>query len=267
MHLKRVLSAAAFLPPFILLVKFGTPFQFFLLVGAAILVGLYEFYTMAEAGGFRPLKAFGMAGGLALSCLLFLGAPRPWLASGLASLVILLLLSLLMGGKGPKETASRGAITLLGMMYVSGLLSFPAILRGMASGGTYVFYLCLVTWAGDVSAYYVGRKMGKRALCPSISPHKTVEGSLGGLLFSVAASFLGKLWFWETLGTVQALSLGLGLGITGQVGDLCESMLKRSFGVKDTGTLIPGHGGMLDRVDSLLFTGPILYVAVLAGWA
>lgn len=266
MHLKRILSAAALLPPFILLVQFGTPFHFFLLVSLTILVGLYEFYGMARAGGSQPLVPVGMAGGLVLSCLAFLGASAPWLLSALAGLVVLMLVSLLMGGTDPKEAASRGAITLFGLIYVAGLLSFPALLRAMVSGTTYIFYLVLVTWAGDVGAFYVGTLMGRRSLCPVISPKKTVEGSVGGLLCSVLASCLARLWFWEGLGVVQTLALGLGLGVIGQVGDLCESMLKRGFAVKDTGRLIPGHGGVLDRLDSLLFTGPALYVAALAGW-
>jgi len=266
MHVKRVLSAIAFLPPFVLLVQFGTPFHFFLLISVAILVGLYEFYAMAAAGGFHPLTPLGMAGGLMLASLQFVGAPAPWLASALAGSVIVLLISLLLGGRGPKEAASRGAITLLGMLYVAGLLSFAALLRSMPLGRTYVFYLVMVTWAGDVGSFYAGTTLGKKLLYPSISPHKTVEGSLGGLLGCAVASLLAKLWFWEGLGTIQGMGLGVGLGIMGQIGDLCESMLKRSFGVKDAGTLIPGHGGVLDRVDSLLFSGPVLYVAVLAGW-
>ncbi len=266
MHVKRVLSAIAFLPPFVLLVQFGTPFHFFLLISVAILVGLHEFYAMAAAGGFRPLAPLGMAGGLTLASLQFVGAPAPWLTSALAGSVVVLLISLLLGGRGPKEAASRGAITLLGMIYVAGLLSFAAFLRSMPLGRTYVFYLALVTWTGDVGSFYAGTTLGRRLLYPSISPRKTVEGSLGGLLCCALASWLAKLWFWEGLGTIQSIGLGVGLGIMGQIGDLCESMLKRSFGVKDAGTLIPGHGGVLDRVDSLLFSGPVLYVAVLAGW-
>lgn len=266
MHLKRILSVVALLPAFLLLVQFGTPFHFFLLVTLAILIGLYEFYGMAKAGGWHPLTPLGMGSGLALSYMEFLGVPAPWLISSLAGVVVLLLLSLLVGGTEPKEAASRVAITLLGLIYVAGLLSFPALLRAMVLGRIYIFYLVFVTWAGDTGAFYVGSTMGKRLLCPSISPRKTVEGSVGGLICSVLASGLAKLWFWEDLGTVECLALGLGLGVLGQAGDLCESMLKRSFGVKDTGALIPGHGGMLDRVDSLLFTGPVLYVAALAGW-
>ena len=202
MHLKRILSAAVLLPPFVLLVQFGTPFQFFLLVSVAILVGLYEFYAMAAAAEFHPLAPVGMTGGLVLGYLLFIGASAPWLASALAGSVVLLLISLLFGGRGRKEAASRAATTLLGMVYVAGLLSFPALLRAMPSGRTYVFYLVLVTWAGDVGAFYVGSMFGKRSLCPSISPHKTVEGGVGGLLCSVLASCLAGLWFWERLGAV-----------------------------------------------------------------
>lgn len=266
MHLKRVLSAVAFLPPFILLVQLGTPFHFFLFVSVAILVGLYEFYAMAEAAGVRPLTLLGIAGGLILAVAQFFGGSTPWVGSVIAGLVMLLLIGLLLRSQEPKDAAVRAAITLLGVIYVAGLLSFPVLLRAREQGRHYVFYLVLVTWAGDVGAYYVGRTLGRRPLCPSISARKTIEGSLAGLFCSILASFLARLWFWGKLGTVQSLSLGLGLGVMGQVGDLCESMLKRGFGVKDAGTLIPGHGGVLDRVDSLLFTGPTLYLMVVAGW-
>jgi phosphatidate cytidylyltransferase len=266
MHLKRILSAAVLLPAFLLLVQFGTAFHFFLLVALAILVGLYEFYGMAKAGGWHPLTPLGMGCGVALSCMQFFGASAPWLIAVLMGAIVLLLIGLLVGGTDPKETVARGAVTLFGLVYVAGLLSFPALLRAMALGRTYILYLVFVTWAGDTGAFYVGSAAGKRLLCPSISPRKTAEGSVGGLVCSVLASGLARFWFWEGLGTVESVVMGLGLGVMGQVGDLCESMLKRSFGVKDTGTLIPGHGGLLDRVDSLLFTGPVLYVAALAGW-
>ncbi|MBZ0167845.1 phosphatidate cytidylyltransferase (CDP-diacylglycerol synthase) [Candidatus Methylomirabilis lanthanidiphila] len=266
MHLKRILSAAILLPAFLLLVQFGTALHFFLLVALAILVGLHEFYGMAEAGGWHPLTSLGMGCGVALSCVEFFGAPAPWLISIFAGVMILLLITLLVEGTEQKETALRGAITLFGLIYVAVLLSFPALLRAMELGRAYIFYLVFVTWAGDTGAFYVGSTMGKRLLCPSISPRKTVEGSVGGLVCSIVASGLAKLWFWEGLGAVEVVVMGLGLGAMGQVGDLCESMLKRSFGVKDTGALIPGHGGLLDRVDSLLFTAPVLYVAALAGW-
>jgi len=266
MHLKRVLSAAVLLPAFFLLVQFGTALHFFLLVVLAILIGLYEFYGMAEAGGWRPLTALGMGCGVALSCAAFFEIPAAWLTTALAGVVILVLSSLLVGGTEQKEAVSRGAVTLLGVIYVAGLMSFPALLRTMELGRSYIYYLVLVTWAGDTGAFYVGSTMGKRLLCPSISPRKTMEGSVGGLVCSVLASGLAKLWFWNELGAVEVIVMGLGLGAVGQVGDLCESMLKRSFGVKDTGALIPGHGGLLDRVDSLLFTAPVLYVAALAGW-
>src|SRR5574337_1124400 len=266
MHLKRILSAAVLLPAFLLLVQFGTAFHFFLLVTLAILVGLYEFYVMAKAGGWHPLTPLGIVCGVMLSCMEFLGAPAPWLISAFTGVVMLLFISLLVGGTDQKEAASRGAITLLGLIYVAGLLSFPALLRAMALGRTYIIYLVFVTWAGVTGAFYVGSTMGKRLLCPSISPRKTVEGSVGGLICSVAASGVARLWFWEGLGAVEIVVMGVGLGLMGQVGDLCESMLKRSFGVKDTGVLIPGHGGILDRVDSLLFTAPVLYMVALAGW-
>ncbi|NJD68267.1 MAG: hypothetical protein FIA90_06380, partial [candidate division NC10 bacterium] len=173
MHLKRILSAAVLLPAFLLLVQFGTALHFFVLVVCAILVGLYEFYGMARAGGWQPFTVLGMGCGVALSCLQFFGAPAPWLIAAFAGMIVLLLIGLL-GGADQKQAVSRGAITLFGLMYVAGLLSFPALLRSMELGRIYIFYLVFVTWAGDTGAFYVGSMMGKRLLCPSISPRKTV---------------------------------------------------------------------------------------------
>jgi phosphatidate cytidylyltransferase len=266
MHLKRVLSAAAFLPLFVLLVQFGTPLHLYALVSLAILVGLYEFFAMAEAAGLRPLTPLGLGGGLLLSAAQFFASPGPWVVATLALLVALPLVGLLMSVDGQKDAASRSGITLLGMFYVAGLLSFVALLRAMEGGSVYVLYLILVTWTGDTGAFYVGRAVGRWPLCPAISARKTVEGAVAGLVCSVLASWLASLWLWRALGPVAGLVLGCVLGVLGQLGDLCESLLKRSFGVKDAGALIPGHGGILDRVDSLLFTGPALYCAVLARW-
>src|SRR5574337_620299 len=172
MHLKRILTAAILLPAFLLLVQFGTALHFFLLIAFAILIGLYEFYGMAKAGGWHPLTALGMGCGVALSCIEFFGAWRPWLITAFAGVIMLLLIGFLRE-TDQKQAVSRGAITLFGLIYVAVLLNFPALLRTMDLGRTYIFYLVFVTWAGDTGAFYIGSTMGKRLLCPSISPRKT----------------------------------------------------------------------------------------------
>jgi phosphatidate cytidylyltransferase len=115
---------------------------------------------------------------------------------------------------------------------------------------------------GDTAAYYSGRTFGKRKLYPMVSPNKTIEGSLGGLVGSLAGVFIARATFFPQLSVVDSIALPVILGVLGQLGDLFESMLKRSFGVKDSGTIIPGHGGILDRLDSILFAAPAAFLYV-----
>jgi len=123
-------------------------------------------------------------------------------------------------------------------------------------------FLAVVTWASDSAAYYAGTLWGKHPLMPSISPKKTYEGLLGGLMGAIAAAVLAQIWFASELSWTDAVVLGILLTLTGLAGDLFESAIKRRAGVKDSGGILPGHGGMLDRIDSLLFTAPTFYYYV-----
>jgi len=263
MHLKRILSAIFFIPFFFLLVKFGSPLLFFFVLSVAVLVGLYEIFLLLEIKGIRPLKSLGLLGGWALSFLIFSGYwGRDGLLVSLAFLLIAFLVSLLVREDDFRLRIQGAGATLLGILYLVLLLSFLPLLRKMPEGATYIYYLFLVTWAGDAGAFYMGINFGRHKLCPDLSPGKSIEGSIAGLLSSLGASFLAKWWFFAGLESLHALILGILLGIMGQLGDLSESLLKRGLEVKDSGSLIPGHGGFLDRVDSLLFTGPFLYFYV-----
>ena len=153
-------------------------------------------------------------------------------------------------------------IAVLGILYVGVPLSTVVSTRTLPAGEFLVLFLAVVTWASDTGAYYVGTLWGKHPLMPSISPKKTVEGVLGGLLLAIAAALLAHWWFVSELSWSDAVILGVLLTITGLIGDLFESMIKRRTGVKDSGGILPGHGGMLDRIDSLLFTAPTFYYYV-----
>lgn len=263
MHVKRILSTIVFIPLFFLLVKFGSPHLFFLILSLAILVGLHEFFALLERSGIRPLKVLGYVAGGAFAFFIYYAHPSSDnLLLFLSLLFISSMVSLLSGSTEYRLRIQAAGLTLLGVLYFSLLMSFLPLLRRMPEGATYIFYLFVVTWAADAGAFYFGINLGRRKLCPSLSPGKSVEGSIAGLVTSIAASFLAKWWFFPKLGAFHALSLGVLLGITGQLGDLSESLLKRAIAVKDSGSLIPGHGGLLDRVDSLLFTGPFLYFYV-----
>ena len=153
-------------------------------------------------------------------------------------------------------------LAVLGVLYVGVPLSTVVSTRTLPAGEFLVLFLAVVTWASDTGAYYVGTLWGKHPLMPSISPKKTVEGVLGGLLLAIAAALLAHWWFVAELSWSDAVILGVLLTVTGLIGDLFESMIKRRTGVKDSGGILPGHGGMLDRIDSLLFTAPTFYYYV-----
>lgn len=266
MHRHRLLSAIVVLPFLLFLILAGSPVHFFLVVSGVTLVGLLEFYRMAAVQGLRPLTGLGLVGGGGLSVVLFRGGGSEGVALLLTAFLVVILLRLLLTGSDPSGALLRGAITLWGALYVGLLLSFPVLLRQMPGGEIYVLYLLLVTWGGDTGAFYVGRRWGRHTPWPMISPNKSLEGAAGALAGSLLGSVLAKVWFWPTLSWPSAAVLGLLLALLGVAGDLAESLLKRSLKAKDAGTIIPGHGGVLDRVDSLLFTGPVLYICVVYRW-
>ena len=262
--LKRVLSAVVFLPVFWVIVKkLGAgPYEALLVVCA--LLALYEMYALAEAHGHRCHRTLG--GAIALLLLATFAVPGLRLEPVLAFAVLALPVASLArrGDLGP--ALGDVAATLFSATFVGLLFGYLLALRlvtdgaqGEERGRDLVFLLFFVVWSSDVAAYYVGRAVGRRRLAPRISPRKTVEGGLGGIAGALAAAFVARAWFMHRLSPADCLALGPGLGLIGIVGDLVESMLKRSAGVKDSARLVPGHGGLLDRVDSLLYAAPALY--------
>jgi phosphatidate cytidylyltransferase len=146
-----------------------------------------------------------------------------------------------------------------GIIYIPLLLSFLVLIRNQTDGMIWIFLILAVIFAGDISAYYFGSYLGRHKLCPAVSPGKTIEGSIGGLAANLFVGSLVKFFFLPTLPWALSLLFFLVMGIAGQAGDLFESMLKRSSKVKDSGGLLPGHGGFLDRIDALLFAAPVAY--------
>jgi phosphatidate cytidylyltransferase len=169
------------------------------------------------------------------------------------------LIVLMMNFTHGKHVISPYLIFPLGALYIGVGLGHFLLIRNLAEGDLFVFFVILVTWAADTAAYYIGKTMGRRPLAPRLSPKKTVEGFVGGLLCAVLVAGLSHFWFFSFLTLVECVIIGVLLACLGLLGDLAESFFKRSSGVKDSGTLIPGHGGLLDRLDSLLFTGPAFY--------
>ncbi|MFQ6111956.1 MAG: phosphatidate cytidylyltransferase, partial [Nitrospinota bacterium] len=240
--MKRVLSALIAIPPFVLLVALGPPFTFALLVGAAVMVGTWEFHRIARPG---RIPAHPWMGYLLAACLsvAFYGGNPLYLAAALTLALLLLFGRWLTAGGSPKESVEAIALTLLGAFFVAWTMGHLIWLRAYPRGQAYIFFLFFVVWVGDTAAFYVGRALGKHPLSAAISPKKTVEGTLAGLGGSTGAALLASFWFLPLGGEVWAILLGLALGALGQLGDLSESLLKRWAGIKDAGTIIPGHGG------------------------
>lgn len=265
----RILSTLVAAPILVWLIWYGSwPFLIFIIAG--ILVGLFEFYNMPKVKGLRILRITGMICGVALALCAWRG--NIYYLNALLTASVLLLLAMQLFGKRPLETITNLSYTILGLIYVGWLLSHQLPLRRLPFGREYILLLFWITWLGDTGAYVFGTTFGKHSLIPRISPKKSIEGAVGGLFFSLASAllayfllekspFLGR-WLNIGLSLVHYLILGLILGIVGQFGDLCESLLKRGAKIKDAGGIIPGHGGLLDVIDSLLFTSPVMYYYV-----
>lgn len=175
-------------------------------------------------------------------------------------LIGFILFLFLIVGTGNRFKVDEAAYMLFGSLYIGFGFSYMIQTRLMEDGLTWSLMVILVTWASDSGAYFIGKQFGRRKLWPSISPNKTVEGHIGGLILSLAVSGLFALFLPELATFSVFLLIGLVVSVVGQLGDLAESAIKRSHGVKDSGNLLPGHGGILDRFDSLLLVFPVLYL-------
>ena len=261
--LARFLTAVLVVPFLLLAIFWENPIAWWGIVFAATGLGLREFFNMTMPKQPVVERAIGVVLGL-----MFAGALYWDDSSGLA--VSLAFAAVTVGGflfylfrYGEIESvAPRVSSLLAGILYVS-LLTFVALLKKkLPNGGAWVTIVLSCTWFSDTGAYFAGRFLGPifpKKLAPVVSPKKTVVGGLGGLVGSILALSLAKLWYLPTLTWMDVIAVAVPANLLGQMGDLCESLLKRSTGVKDSGTLLPGHGGMLDRVDAVIFAAPWVY--------
>lgn len=254
MLLQRILSAIILVPLVALTVYLGG-WWYFALVAGAVILGCYEFYQMASRIHHRPAPLLGIA----LAALFLLDARCP--AWGLARPALVAALMLAFGWQlfqpQPRRSLVDWALTLAGGVYIGWLAGHFISLRQLLRGMEWTVFMFLATWANDTGAYFTGRSLGRRPFAPRISPHKTWEGSIGGWVTStVVTALLGS---FLGLPLAHGIPLGLVIALAATLGDLAVSFIKRQAGVKDSGHLIPGHGGMLDRMDSLLFTVVVVY--------
>jgi phosphatidate cytidylyltransferase len=236
---------------------FGVTITFF------IIAGLYEFFAMLEKKGVSIYKYFGIGIGtiIPLSILFRFEPTKGWELL----FIVLALLSLILMQFRRRENSGVVvdiSTTLFGILYVSWFFSFLIKIRYLAGGFGLLLSVVMITKLADIGAFLVGVRFGRHPLMPRISPKKSVEGAVGGLFFSVLAALASKPFL--NLGYAHLACLGLFLGLLGQLGDLSESLIKRDYQIKDSGKTIPGIGGVLDLVDSLLFTAPVFYFYISA---
>ncbi len=254
MWLKRTIVACIFIPPLIYIIWLGG----IALAGLVCLisvVALWEFYQAIKKGGQEPFLIEGVSLGLLIPISIYI-----WGEKNLPPVLIFIIFCLFMRQFLKfeiKDAFTNVALTLGGVLYICFLFSYVLILRDETSGARLVITVFFATWLGDSGAYLIGKLWGRHKLWVRLSPHKSIEGFSGAVIASCIAMCISRLWLSFSL--FHTLALGIMIGIFGQIGDLFESMLKREFGVKDFGRILPGHGGILDRFDSLFFTVPLFY--------
>jgi phosphatidate cytidylyltransferase len=248
------------LPIVTLIVLKGGTLLFACLLALLSSIGIAEFYRMALPERKLELWLAALAG----SALIFIPLARndKLILSGIGLIFVGFSLLFLFRVRTIDTAAREVAFALLAFLYIPFLLMHLVQLRQTPFGIQWLFVIMLIVMTNDSAAYYTGSAFGKHRLYPLVSPKKSIEGAVGGLIGSLGGALLAKFTFFPQLTFCDAAVTALVIGVVGQAGDLFESMLKRSFGVKDSGTIIPGHGGVLDRLDSILFAAPITYYYV-----
>ena len=263
MHLKRWITAIVLVPLLILLIGFGGTLWLAVVINVVCVVALWEYFGIV-LGNDHSMPAVSF-----LLLTLVTATAVIWSAyfHSIGALLDIIVLNVVFSGmvsvfkfKSDSSVCEMVFKQVAGVIYVPLFLSYLLLIRSGRDGELWIFLLLIVVFIGDTGAYYVGSYLGRHKLCPSVSPNKTVEGALGGLLAGLGAGALYKSFLLPLLPWGLSLLFFLSISIAGQMGDLFESQLKRVAGIKDSGTLLPGHGGILDRIDALLFAAPVAYI-------
>lgn len=254
----RELTSIVLAPFGIWVIGWGHPYVFAATIALCSVLALHELLMMGKKKGYElPVPLC-----LAIAVVILSAFILDDLSVEMGMFVTLLVIptSYVFSKKPLEDSLPASAIAVMATMYV-GMLggSIIRLRNDFPDGPKLIFFLAFVVWLGDAGAYYTGKNFGKHKMAPHISPKKTVEGGIGGIVTSIIAALVIHFTFFKTFPLMHAIIAGVLLSIAGMIGDLAESMWKRSAAVKDSGTLIPGHGGFLDRFDSIFFTAPILY--------
>ncbi len=259
----RLLTAAVFVPLLLLLLYKGPAWGLYFLILPATLIGTYELVAMTHPGD-RVSQGIVLAMATAVSAALY------WTKDPRAALTVIAIVPVLgpvltLARLGDIHTAALRAITMsVAPLFVAVPLTWLAVVRrDVPNGASYVVMALMFAWFSDTGGYFAGRFLGKRKLYEAVSPKKTVEGAFGGLAGSVIGGLTAHFWFLKAIPLAHVVPLALVAGALGQAGDLGESLLKRSTGVKDSGAIVPGHGGILDRIDALILTSTVVYLYTL----
>ncbi len=256
---KRFYTAFAVIPVLYFGIAYSPPWLFSLFVGLTAILALQEFLLLYA--GHRPSGVVQWCctlGSAGITFMLHEQIAPAWQWIGLL-ISAGVLTGFFLNPAAMRRHFPPLAASLFGILYVTLLFGHFILIRQLSEGIAMVFFVLIVTWLADTGGFIIGLRWGRRPLAPMLSPKKTIEGFWGGLLFSLLGALLCHLWFASFASVLHSAALGLFLGLWGTFGDLTESAIKRSVQVKDSGTLIPGHGGVLDRIDSLLLSAPAFY--------
>jgi phosphatidate cytidylyltransferase len=251
----RLLTALVAIPALWLIVRYLPAPLFAGFIVAVAAVALYEYFEMAIPDHAEE-RGLGVGWGILVAAAVVSGQPQ-LLGAGLALAVVLGLILPLVRTTDPLGATQRLGLSLLGVLYFGFLTAHIVLLRSGDNGWRWVLFTVFTAMGSDSGGYFAGRAFGRHKLAPAVSPSKTVEGGMGAIAGAVLIAVFAKVFIIPQLGVREAMALGAVVSVLAQLGDLCESALKRAFGAKDSGWIIPGHGGILDRLDSLLF--PIVF--------
>ena len=260
-QLRRVLSALVILPPFLLILLYAPVEVFSLLVLAVSFLALYEYSNLLKQAGVPVARGACYLSSIALTAGAYVGG-WPWLSPALLLGLLLLTLRAIASAQDASGKFAMVVHSAFGVLGIAWCLSHFVVLRAMQGGQWYVLYMCVTVWVNDSMAMYTGKLFGRHRLAAGLSPGKTWEGAIGGTLSGVVTASAAAPLLWPQLHLWHGALLGLVITFAAQISDLGESMLKRYAGAKDSSGLIPGHGGGLDRIDSMLFAAPTFCYAI-----
>jgi len=263
MHWKRWITALFAIPLLILLILKGGATLFTLTIAGAAIIAMWEYYRIVFTGHTPAVPLYSFLWSYAAGAAIVWSLPTYGFKAMVALIIVHFMGAAFFSICRFSHAQDAPVVALkqvFGILYIPVCLAFLGLLYNAADGIHWIFMLLLVVAAGDTGAFYMGSYLGRHKLAPAVSPKKTIEGAMGGLAANLIACFVYSRLFLPALSTTGCIVFALCVGAVGQAGDLFESEFKRVAGIKDSGNLLPGHGGFLDRMDALIFAAPIAYL-------